>query len=102
MSGTEAPSHTVDTVEHHASASQFEIRSDAGTALLRYSLKDGAIDLLHTEVPEACEGRGYGGALVRAALDYARGEGLRVIPTCPFVRKFVKRYPEYADLLASA
>ena len=92
----------MDSVEHHASANQFEIRSDAGTALLRYALRDGAIDLLHTKVPSACEGRGYGAALVRAALDYARAEKLRVIPSCPFVRSFVTRHQEYADLLAKA
>ena len=88
------------TVEHHAGASQFEIRTDAGIALLRYAAKNGALDLLHTEVPEAFQGRGYGGALVRAALDYARAQNLRIVPTCPFVRTFITRHPEHADLIA--
>jgi len=57
------------------------------------------MDLLHTEVPPEHEGQGYGGALAKAALDYARAEKLRVIPTCPFVRAYVKRHPEYAALV---
>ena len=88
------------TAEHHAGASQFEIRTDAGLALLRYAVKDGILDLLHTEVPDAFEGRGYGGALVRAALDYARAQNMRIRPTCPFVRTFMTRHPEHADLIA--
>jgi predicted GNAT family acetyltransferase len=37
--------------------------------------------------------------LVRAALNYARANGLRVIPVCPFARAFLARHPEYADLV---
>ena len=89
------------TVQHHAGASQFEIRTDAGIALLRYAAKEGVLDLLHTEVPDAFEGRGYGDALVRAALDYARAQDLHIVPTCSFVRTFMTRHPEYADLITA-
>jgi predicted GNAT family acetyltransferase len=93
---TDAPS-----VSRNESAHQFEIRSDAGTALLRYSQHGDTVDLVHTEVPKALEGHGYGGALAKAALEYARANNLKVIPTCPFVRKYMERHPEYADLRAA-
>lgn len=60
---------------------------------------DGVIDLQHTVVQRSAGGRGVGSALVVAALDHARANGLRVIPTCPFVPAVIARHPEYADLV---
>ena len=86
-------------VTHDPARGRFEIRTDAGTALLAYARRDGALEMLHTEVPDASEGQGYGAALAEAALDFARREGLKVIPSCPFVAGYVERHPEYADLV---
>ena len=58
------------------------------------------IVLVHTEVAPAVEGRGVGSRLVSAALDDIRARGLRLVPICPFVRAYLGRHPEYADLLA--
>lgn len=88
-------------VTHHASASQFEIHTEAGNALLRYRFVGPSLDVLHTEVPATLEGGGYGSALVRAALDYARVNSLTVIPTCPFASAYMKRHPAYDDLRAA-
>jgi predicted GNAT family acetyltransferase len=49
--------------------------------------------------PEA-EGKGVASELVRWALDDVRGRGLRIVPRCPFVAAYLKRHPEYADLVA--
>jgi predicted GNAT family acetyltransferase len=57
--------------------------------------------LLHTEVPDALEGQGYGAALAKAALSYAKDEGMKVIPSCPFVSTYVRRHPEYGPLIAN-
>jgi predicted GNAT family acetyltransferase len=38
---------------------------------------------------------------VRAALDFARDKQLRVVPLCPFVAGYLRRHPEYQDLLSS-
>jgi uncharacterized protein len=54
---------------------------------------------VHTEVPDALEGRGYGAALAEAALGWAREEGATVIPSCPFVSAYITRHPAYADLV---
>jgi hypothetical protein len=37
---------------------------------------------------------------VRGALDDIRGRALRLVPICPFVRAYLKRHPEYDDLVA--
>jgi predicted GNAT family acetyltransferase len=60
------------------------------------------IDLRSTLVPPHLRGRGLGTALVRQGLDWARREGYQVIPSCPFVRDFMERNPEYSDLIADS
>ena len=66
-----------------------------------YRLRPGRITFLHTEVEPALEGHGVGGRLAAAVLDDARARGLSVIPACPFVASWIKRHPEYRDLVLS-
>jgi predicted GNAT family acetyltransferase len=56
----------------------------------------------HTEVDPAFEGHGIGSALAAGALDDARRRGLVVVPSCPFIRAYITRHPEYADLLRAS
>jgi predicted GNAT family acetyltransferase len=86
-------------VTHDPAAGRFEIRTEQGTALLNYAHRGNDLDLIHTEVPQALEGRGYGATLTAAALDYARREGMKVIPSCPFVKAYLARHPEDAVLV---
>jgi len=65
-----------------------------------YRLREDAVALIHTEVADAFEGHGLGGKLVAGALADIRGRGLRLIPICPFVRSYLERHPEQADLVA--
>ena len=44
-------------------------------------------------------GQGVGSALAKAGLGHARSEGLRVLPTCPFVAAYMREHPEEKDLL---
>lgn len=55
----------------------------------------------HTEVDTAFEGHGVGGALARFGLDHARALGLKVMPQCPFIKRWLGRHPDYADLIYS-
>ena len=65
-----------------------------------YRLREDAVALIHTEVADAFEGHGLGGKLVAGALANIRERGLRLIPICPFVRSYLERHPEQADLVA--
>ena len=67
---------------------------------VRYRSKRDRIALVHTEVQPAFEGQGLAGRLVAGALDDIRARGLRVVPICPYVRAYLRRHPEYADLVA--
>jgi predicted GNAT family acetyltransferase len=55
--------------------------------------------LVHTEVEPRAEGTGLGSQLVTEALDDIRARGLRVVPLCPFVAAYIRRHPDYADLV---
>lgn len=90
----------IPEVIDNPAASRFEILTDQGAAILTYRHRGDDLDLVHTEVPRALEGRGYASALATAALEYARREGMKVIPSCPYVTTFLQRHPEYADLVA--
>jgi predicted GNAT family acetyltransferase len=85
-------------VEHNPGARRFETHVEGHLAQLNYMRQDGRIFFTYTGVPRPIEGRGIGSALVRAGLEYARREGLAVVPMCSFVRSFIERHPEYHDL----
>ena len=86
-------------VVNNESSRRFESSADGHTAFLQYARSTGRIELLHTEVPPALGGRGIGGLLAKAALEFAREESLKVTATCPFVKSYVERHPEYQSLL---
>lgn len=78
---------------------RFELIVDGDTAFAEYRLIGDTMDLTHTLVPPAHRGRGVGLALAKAALDAARDRGLKVIPTCWFIDRYIQSHPEYRDLL---
>ena len=86
-------------VTNKPAAGRFEIGDEGSLGYLEYSLSDGLIRLVHTEVPAAARGKGHGHTLARAALEYARREGLRVSPLCPFVAKYIEQHPDYQPLV---
>ena len=89
-------------VTHHADARRFVVELPDGLAYLAYEPLDGrTLDLLHTVVPDAEQGRGVGSALVEAAFDHARDNGLKLVPSCPFVSEWLGDHPEQLDLVVS-
>ncbi len=85
-----------DNPESH----RYEARLDTRLAgFLDYRLRGGQIVLAHTDVDPELEGKGVGSALARFALEDARSRDLGVVPRCPFVLAYLKRHPEFEDLV---
>ena len=81
---------------------QYEIRVDGEVAgLAAYRRRPGVVTFTHTEIDPAFGARGLGSALAAAALDDARARGELVVPVCPFIRGWIERHPDYADLVTT-
>jgi predicted GNAT family acetyltransferase len=80
---------------------RFELEVPGGHAIADYRLEGGTIVFTHTEVPGELRGQGYGENLARGALDLVRARNLKVVPQCPFIRKFIEKHAEYQNLLAN-
>lgn len=61
---------------------------------------DGRRVFTHTGVRDEHEGKGLAGKLAERVLTDARAEGLLIVPQCPYVRGYLERHPEHADLVA--
>jgi predicted GNAT family acetyltransferase len=88
------------TVRDNRAEQEFEYDVDGYRAIAAYQREGETIVFTHTVVPPAIEGRGVASKLIRAALDSARDQGLKVIPQCQFVAAYIGKHPEYRDLLA--
>ena len=88
-----------DAVRDNPERHRFELDADGHVAFSNYKRDGSTITIMHTEVSAALNGRGIGSALVRGMLDIVRAQGLQVVPLCPFVKAYIGKHPEYADLL---
>ena len=91
------------TVRDVPEESRYEIRNgDRVLGLAAYERRGDTVVFIHTEVDPDAGQPGLGSTLVRAALDDVRARGGSVVAQCPFVRGWIERHPEYADLVARA
>ena len=91
-------------VSDNSDERRYEARIDGALAgVAEYQRTDKLVVFTHTEVDEAYEGKGVGGALARFALDGIRAEGThKVLPLCPFIKGWIGKHPDYVDLVYEA
>ena len=88
------------TVQDNREQQRFEVHVDGTLAgFAAYRLGDDTVTFTHTEVEDDYEGEGLGSRLASGALDAARDAGLAVVPACQFIASYVKRHPEYVELV---
>ena len=86
----------VDNPDQH----RYEIHVDGTVAgFAAYRRRSGVVTFTHTEIDPAYEGQGLGSALARSALDQTRDSGERIVPLCPFIAGYLRRHPQYVDLV---
>lgn len=88
-------------IRNNENESRYETTVDGHLAYSSYNRDDDRIVFTHTVVPDELSGRGIAGAIVKHALDDARSQSLRVVPACSYVAAYIKRHPEYQELVAS-
>jgi predicted GNAT family acetyltransferase len=90
-------------IRDNQNSSQYETTVDGHTAYVAYDLEgDERIVFTHTVVPEELSGQGLASALVKHALDDARSRNLKVVPQCSYVQTYLKKHPEYSDLITTS
>lgn len=88
-------------VDHAPEHNRYEIREADELAGFAEYVDDehGRRILFHTEVDPRFSGRGLAGKLVTVALEDTRRAGLRIVPVCPYVKKFVSSDDSFDDIV---
>ena len=87
-------------IRHDGARNRFTTSEDGHEGFVEYERAGNVLAITHTVVPPEIGGRGIAGRLVEAALQYARSEGLKVIPRCSYAESYMGKHPEHADLRA--
>jgi predicted GNAT family acetyltransferase len=86
-------------VRHDSARHEFSVEVEGHVGALDYDLRGNTMTITHTLVPEAIGGRGVAAELTRFALETARANGWKVVPLCSYAVAYLRRHPEYGDLL---
>jgi hypothetical protein len=87
------------SVRDNKAQNRFELDVDGRVAFANYRLTPSTVIITHTETPRALRGRGIASELVQGALQLIRADGLKVVAGCGFVVDYLRRHPEFADLV---
>jgi uncharacterized protein len=86
-------------VIHNREENRFEVSVEGYPSRLNY-LQDGKnFVITHVGVHPELRGLGVAGRIVEVSLEYAKENSLRVIPMCSYAAAFMRRHPEYAELM---
>jgi predicted GNAT family acetyltransferase len=98
---TGAGPEAATAIRHDADDRRFSTIVDRHKAFVEYERVDDVLVVTHTWVPKEIGGRGIAGQLVRAALDFARDQDLKVRPECTYADAWMRRHPDYDALRAA-
>ena len=90
----------MSTVTDNSAQSRFELVEDGLLAYAEYRLDGNVLVIPYVESDPGLRGKGTAGRLMTGVLDSAREKGLKVTPICGYAAAYIRRHPEYHDLLA--
>jgi len=77
----------------------FEMTVERQRAFINYTQIGDTYLLVHTEVPEALQGRGIAAALVEKTFNYLEVNCLKMRPYCAYIQSYLKNHPEWKRLI---
>jgi len=87
-------------VVHNEAASRFETEVKGILSMVNYHKDGETLSVTHTGVPPELRNHGIAAALTKTLLEYARDNGYKVRPICPYTRAYVEKNTGYDDILA--
>ena len=99
-SGTDSPAAQAPAVADNPEGSRYELHVQGELAgFVTYQRSGQVISLMHTEIEPAFQGAGLATQLARFSLDDARKRDLAVLPFCPYISSWIRKHPEYTDVV---
>lgn len=86
-------------ITNNVNGQRFEAPVGNDVAFISYRWENGRLALMHTEVPEAFEGKGIASKLAAFAFEQAKQQQRKVIVFCPYISTWLKRHHEYNALI---
>ncbi|MDO8411311.1 MAG: GNAT family N-acetyltransferase [Phenylobacterium sp.] len=87
-------------LRNNAEAARYELDEQGETSWADYRLQGERLYIDHVESPPALRGTGAAGRLMKALAQDARDRGLKITPICGYAAAWLRRSPEFKDLVS--
>ena len=84
---------------HDINNQQFILDINGDNAHVDYTLKDGQMLLVHSEVPYNLRGQGIGKVLVEKSFEQLTKEGFQAVAVCTFIKAIAKRSEKWQSII---
>jgi len=91
---------TTNVFRDNKDLGRFELEVAGHTAFADYRRAEGKLVIDHVEAPIPLRGAGAAGELMGRLAAEARREGLKIVPVCGYAATWLRRHPEFSDLVA--
>jgi len=88
-------------VKDNPALKRLEMDVDGARVFVTYTVAQSVPTLLHLEVPKALEGHGVATRFTKGVLDLLRAEKRKAVVICPFIAAYIRKHPEFDDVLAA-
>ena len=78
---------------------QFEVEIEEDIAKIEYALQDRKIFLTKLVIPNSNTNCSFEEIFIREVFEIIKEKNIRIMPTSPEIRKFIKKHKEFKDLL---
>jgi hypothetical protein len=101
MPAQDGPSSGSDAevVTDNPERQRFELLVEGQIAFAEYERGPGLLRIVHVETPPALRGGGVAARLMKGMLEIVRKTGMKVAPRCSYAEAYIRRHPEYQDLI---